>query len=250
LVSHTVRRWSWGLAISTVTAVAAFGVASWHANAAPSSPGSTPGATSGAAAEQPRVSNPSPVPEAAAGTGSDPLTTDEVGKARATALTPELAAKAKDVTGAAGPEYLSAEIAAPESGRRAELYYYDYATDKLVKQVVDVGTGKLIGSYSAAGLQPPASRREIEAARDLVLAGPFAKDLRDRFAQATGRALAGKDDLVVTAHVYRARPADTGAQECGWHRCLQLIVQAVGGPFIDANDIIIDLSGRTVARLK
>lgn len=248
MISHTVKRWSWGLSISTVTAVVAFGVASWHANAAPS-PGSTPGATS-AAAEPARVSDPSPVPEAAAGTGSDPLTTDEVGKARATALTPQLVAEAKDVTGAAGPEYLSAEIAAPESGRRAELYFYDYTTDKLVKQVVDLGTGKLIGSYSAAGLQPPASRREIEAARDLVLASPFAKDVRDRYAQATGRVFAGKDDLVVTAHVYRARPADTGAKECGRHRCLQLIVQAAGGPYLDANDIIIDLSGRTVARLK
>jgi hypothetical protein len=130
LRSSTVRRWSSGLGISVVTAVAAFGVASWQANAAPPSPGATPGA----ALEQPRVSDPSPAPEPAAGTGSDALTTDEVGKARTAALTPQRAAQARDVTGAAGREYLSAEIAADSTVRRPGLYYYDYRADKLVKQ--------------------------------------------------------------------------------------------------------------------
>jgi len=242
----TVRRWSWGLGISTMTAVAAFSVASWQANAAPPSPGATPGA----AAEQPRVSDPSAPPEPVAGTGSDPLTSTEVGKARAVALTPKLATGARDVTGAAGPEYLSAEIAADSTVRRAELYFYDYRTDKLVKQVVDLRTGKLTGSYSATGMQPPAAAREVDRALDLVLAGPYAADLRSRYAEATGRALGGKADLTVAAHIHHVRPADTVARSCGTHRCLQLVVQAADGQFIDFDDIIIDLSGRTVARLK
>ena len=241
----TMRRWSWGLGISALTAVTAFSAAAWQANAAPPSPGATE-----AAVQQPRVSDPSPVPAPAAGTGSDALTTDEITRARAAALTPKLAAEAEDVTGAAGPEFLSAELAADSTVRRAELYFYDYRTDKLIKQVVDLGTGKLTGSYSAAGLHQPAAAREVATALDLVLAGPHAATLGERYARATGRALAGKQDLVVTAHTHRTRPADTAARDCGAHRCLQLVVRAGDGPFVDLDDIIIDLSGRTVARLK
>ncbi|MEV4708802.1 hypothetical protein [Actinoplanes sp. NPDC049316] len=232
------------MGIATVTAVTAFGVASWHANAAPS-PG--PGT---AAAEQARVSDPDPGPEPATGVGRDALTSGEVDRARELAVTPELAAGAEDVTGAKGPEYLSADVLADGGGRRAELYYYDYKTDKLVKQVVDLKAGKLAESYSAAGMQRPASEREVATALDMLLADPLAAELKNAYQKATGKQFAGKDGLTVKAHVYKARPADTGAADCGKHRCLQLVVETADGLFIDVNDIIIDLSGRTVARLK
>ncbi|MET8153241.1 hypothetical protein ACIBSW_34180 [Actinoplanes sp. NPDC049668] len=235
------------LFVAAATALAAFGVVEWQANAAPPGPGAPPAA---ATAEPARVTDPSTPPEPAAGTGGDPLTTAELARARAVALTPRLAAGARDVTGAAGPEYLSAETAADGATRQAEVYYYDYRADRLVKQVVDLAGGKVTGSYAAAGMQPPASRREVDAALGLLLAGPFAADLRERYAAATGRAYAGAGDVVVTAHVYRARPADTtGARQCGAHRCLQLVVQAADGPFIDLDHLIFDLSGRSVARL-
>lgn len=239
------RTWGWGLGIATITAVTAFGVASWHANAAP-----PPGPGAGVAGEQPRVSNPSPAPETAAGVGGEALTSSEVDRARVAAVTPELAAGAEDVTGAKGPEYLSAEVLAEGGKRRAELYYYDYKTDKLVKQVVDLGTGKLAASYSAPGLQKPASEREVATALDLLLADPLAKELEDAYERTTGKQFAGKDGLTVKAHVYKAKPADSGTGDCGRHRCLQLVVQTSDGLFIDVNHIVIDLSGRTVARLK
>ncbi|MEU7903580.1 hypothetical protein [Actinoplanes sp. NPDC049118] len=239
------RKWAWGTGIAVVTAVTAFTAASWQANAAPS-----PGTPPGAAAEQPRVSDPKAGPEPATGTGSDPLTSAEVDRARKIAVTQQLAAGAEDVTGAAGPEYLSAEVDADSAGRGAELYYYDYRTDKLIKQVVDLTAGKLAGSFSAAKMQPPASQREVTTALDLLLADPLAADLKDAYRKATGKQLAGKDGLVADAHVYTADAADTGASQCGKHRCLQLVVQTADGHFIDVNHIIIDLSGRTAARLK
>ncbi|GIF12885.1 hypothetical protein FHX34_102822 [Actinoplanes teichomyceticus] len=239
------RKWGWGLGIATVSAVTAFGLASWQANAAPSAP-ATPGAT----ADQPRVSHPSPVPEAAAGTGSDPLTGTEVDRARGIALTPELAATARDVTGQPGPEYLAAELDAEGTGREAELYFYDYRTEKLYKQVVDVRTGKLVKSYSATGMQPPASEREAKVALDLLLADPLGANFREAYRKATGQQLGGADGLVPTAHVYTAKPADQGAGQCGASRCVQLIVKTADGHFINVTDLVIDLSGRTVARLK
>lgn len=238
------KRWGWGLGIATVTAVTAFGLASWQANAAPGTP-----SPSSPALMLPRVSNPSAGPELAAGTGSDPLTSTEVDKARAAAVTPQLAADARNVAGEAGPEYLSADLDADDTGRQAELYYYDYRTNKLVKQVVDVRTGKLVKSFSAAGMQPPASVRESSVALDLLLADPLGADFRTAYAKATGHQLAGKDGLVATAHIYTAKPADKGASQCGKSRCVQLIVQTGDGHFINVDDLIIDLSGRRVARL-
>ncbi|MBB2946443.1 hypothetical protein FB565_006211 [Actinoplanes lutulentus] len=226
------RQWAWGLGIATTSAVTAFGVAAWQANAAPTAPTPT------VAAEQPRVTDPSPLPEAATGRGSDALTSGEVATARAVALTPQLAAEAEDVTGKAGPEYLSAEVDPEAGGRQAELYFYDYKTEKLVKQVVDLKTGKLAKSFAATGMQPPASEQETKTALELLVADPL------------GQSLAGMDGLVPTAHIYTAKPADQGASQCGKSRCVQLIVQTEDGEFLSVSEFVVDLSGRTVARLK
>jgi hypothetical protein len=226
------RQWAWGLGIATTSAVTAFGVAAWQANAAPTPPTPT------VAAEQPSVTDPSPLPEPATGRGSDALTSGEVAKARALALTPQLAAEAEDVTGKAGPEYLSAEVDPEDGGRQAELYFYDYKTEKLVKQVVDLKTGKLAKSFAATGMQPPASEQETKTALELLVADPL------------GKALAGMDGLVPTAHIYTAKPADQGASQCGKSRCVQLIVQTEDGKFLSVSEFVVDLSGRTVARLK
>ncbi len=238
------RKWGWGLGIATASAVTAFGVASWQANAAPSTPTPT------VAAEQAKVSDPEPVPEAATGSGNDALTSNEVQRARTIALTPQLAANAEDVTGKAGAEYLSAEVDVEAGGREAELYYYDYKSEKLFKQVVDLKAGKLVNSFSAAGMQPPASEQESRTALELLIADPAGNTLKEAYRAATGKSLSGTEGLVPTAHIYTAKPADTGAEKCGRNRCVQLIVATADGQFLSVSEFIIDLSGRTVARLK
>lgn len=241
------RKWGWGLGIATASAVTAFGVASWQANAAPA-PSATAEPPGGSG--QARVSDPSPLPEAATGSGSDPLTSSELDKARTVALTPQLAADAEDVTGKAGPEYLSAEVDVEASNRQAEIYFYDYKAEKLVKQVVDLQTGKLAGSFSAAGMQPPASEQETRTALGMLVADPLGAGLKESYRKATGKELNGTDGLVAIAHTYTAKPADQGASQCGTNRCVQLIVQTESAQFLSVSEFIIDLSGRTVARLK
>jgi hypothetical protein len=236
-------KWGWVLGVATVTALIAFGVASWEASAAPS-PSAAPTAT----AEQASVSNPDPGPAPSAGIGQDALTSNEITEARALAETATLKAGAKDVVGAAGPEYLSADIADGDTGRTAELYYYDYHGNKLVKQVVDLGTGKLTGSYAATGMQLPPSDREVSTALQLLLANPLSSELKDAYTRATGKSFTGQD-LSPAAHIYHALPADTGAAQCGEDRCLRLIVQTQDGHILDLDKIIVDLSGRTVAHL-
>nr|BFE75747.1 hypothetical protein GCM10020092_090480 [Actinoplanes digitatis] len=230
-----------GLGIATVTAVTAFGVASWQANAAPS-----PGTPPGAAAEQPRVSDPRVAPEPATGTGSDPLTSAEVDRARKIAVIP--LSGGKDAAGAAGPEYLSAELDAESGGRSAELYYYDYKTDKLVKQVVDLKTGKLAGSYSAAKMQPPASQHEVAAALDILLADPLAADLKDAYRAATARSSrASRAWCRTRTSIRRMRPTAAAQWQApcpGWS-CRPRTAY-----YRRQHQMVIDLSGRTVARLK
>jgi len=237
-----VNKWGWGLGIATATALTAFGAASWHANAAPN-PGNPT-----AASEETLVSDPKPGPERKNGIGVDALTTDEVTRARTIALTPELAAQAKDVTGKAGPQYLSVELAA-DGSRTADVYFYDYGKNKLFKQVVDLQAGKLAKSFSADSMQLPATQPEVDAALDLLLADPAAADLKDAYKKATGKEFAGKDGLTVNAHVFKARAADPTVKQCGKHRCLQLVVETPDGLFIDVHQIIVDLSGRKIARL-
>jgi hypothetical protein len=152
------------------------------------------------------------------------------------------------VTGAVGPEYLSADIADSDTGRTAELYYYDYHGNRLVKQVVDLTGGKLTGSYAATGMQLPPSDREVQTALEILLANPLASELKNAYTQATGQPFTGQD-LSPSAHIYHALPADTGASQCGKDRCLRLIVQTRDGHILDLDKIIVDLSGRTVARL-
>lgn len=238
-------KWGWVLGVATVTAVIAFGVASWQANAAPS-----PSAPPTVAADQASVSNPDPGPAPSAGVGDDALTGNELNRARTLAETAQLKAGAKDVTGTAGPEYLAADIADTDAGtgRTAELYYYDYHGGKLVKQVVDLDHGKLTGSYAATGMQLPPSQREVGTALQLLLANPLSAELKDAYTRATGKPFTNQG-LTPTAHIYHAMPADTGASQCGQDRCLRLIVQTQDGHILDLDKIIVDLSGRTVARL-
>jgi len=240
------KRWlAWGAVATTAVVSAAFGITSLNAYAEP-----TPSKTPGAAADPARVSDPSPGPAPATGVGDDPLTAQEVEKARAVALTPELVESAKDGAGAKGPEYLSSEIIEGGKGRDAAFYFYDYDSDELVKQVVDVTRGEVTGSFRAKDMQLPASDREVATALDLVLDDPVGADVKKLYTQVTGEPWSGKDKLKVGAHIYSARPADTTASQCGRHRCLQLVARVTDGPFVDLNDIIIDLSGRTVVRVK
>ena len=238
------KRTAWRAVTIAAAVSAAFAVATLGASATPPDPNPR------VAAEQATVSDPQPGPAPVTGVGDDPLTRQEVDKARAAALTPQLTGSATDVTGGKGPEYLSWEIVEGGQGREAAFFFYDYHTDELVKQVVDVVAGKVTGSFRAKDMQRPASDREVATALDLLLADPLGAHVRALYTQVTGRPWTGKDRLKVGAHIYHTRAADTDARDCGKHRCVQLVARVTDGPFVDLNDIIIDLSGRTVVRVK
>jgi hypothetical protein len=219
-----------GIAAAAVVAVT---VAALGAAAAPS-PGATPGA---------------PASPAARGVGSDPLTATESQPVRAKAAAVASVAGGQGVTGAAGAEFLTAQIRTGDSTRRADVYYYDYATNSLIKVVVDVATGAVVKTYSATGMQLPATDAEVADGLRLLLASPLSAGLRSGYATATGKPLTGPAELLAKAHTYQAEHAGQPAAQCGQHRCLQLSVQTTTGTYIDVNDLIVDLSARTVVRI-
>jgi hypothetical protein len=227
---------------------------------------STGGGPQGSAAEQGQAATqPLGVVEdapaqAKKGTGRDPLTDDEIRRARTLAVTRGFRDSSQDVTGDKGPERLStdlaelepAEVGAADPPRRAEVTYYDYTDDTYVTKTVDLGPGKVTDTDTQRGVQPPPSHDEAVEAVRLLLADQRGDGLKKDYKDATGRALTKPGQLAVTGFVYRAGvegPGPASLRDCGKHRCVRLFTRVVNGPWIDARQMVIDLSARSVARL-
>ncbi|GAA2636661.1 Tat pathway signal sequence domain protein [Streptomyces vastus] len=195
-----------------------------------------------------------------AGTGdADPLTDDEITRAQQAALAGDrtLRTTSEDVQGQDGtPQFLSADLAdltAEPSGREgkrhADVYFYDYRDDRFVKKTVDLGTGKVVRTESATGVQPAPSGQESREALKVLLASPLGDGVRQDFEAATGRSLAAPAQLRVQGLAYE-RSGTAGPADCdGGHRCVRLFTHVVGGPWIDTRQFVIDLSARTAHRL-
>jgi hypothetical protein len=178
-----------------------------------------------------------PVP--AAGTGRDPLTPAETTRARDLALASPGAAT--DVTGAAGPELLTVRRG-DGTGRQAEVLAYDYHTDILVKVAVDLSAGRVTGTFTGTGMQPPATAREVAAAVDLLWRDTLGDVMRERFRRDTGSAPVTAAELDAGAQIYTGEP-------CPRHRCVLLLLHRTGAPYLDLTDLVVDLSAGKVVRL-
>ncbi|MFE0389146.1 Tat pathway signal sequence domain protein [Streptomyces bungoensis] len=192
------------------------------------------------------------------GTGSDPLTDDELRSAARIAAGGQLAG-ARNVDGDRGPQRLSVDLADPDADelddphapRRADVTFYDYGSDALVTKTVNLETGKVEQTGTHHGVQPPLSRAENAEAARLLIADPLGAGLKADYKDATGHELTSPDQLLLNGAVYRAVPGGQPAvlDTCGEHRCVRLFPKVVNGPWIDARRLVIDLSARKVAEL-
>ncbi|MFJ7337395.1 Tat pathway signal sequence domain protein [Streptomyces sp. NPDC101110] len=193
------------------------------------------------------------------GEGSDPLTGDELERAEKIALSRQLFSSSESVDGERGPQRLGVDLAEPEADeaagsdapRRADVTFYDYRDDTLVTRTVDLGSGKVVHTDTRHGVQPPLSRAEKAEAAGLLIADPLGAGLKADYKDATGKALTSPDQLQLSGAVYRAAPGAQPAvlDKCGEHRCVRLFPKIKNGPWVDARSLVIDLSGRKVARL-
>lgn len=190
------------------------------------------------------------------GTGRDPLTDDELERARRLAAAPA-ERTGRDAAGDRGPQHLTADLAEPlpsEAGsaappRRAIVSYYDYRTDRLVTSTVDVTTGTVESRAARQGVQPSPVRAELTEAVELILASPHGAGLRADYRDATGTPLTTPAPLTLSGYVYRKEReavVPPGLRSCGVHRCVRVVTRITGGPWIDTRDLAVDLSARTV----
>ena len=203
--------------------------------------------------ETAEITEPAAGPAPAAGTGRDALTPAESSAALALAIDPDIRNRTTDVDGAAGPEIMTVQLPAdvPSGGpRRAEVLLYDYRTDRLLKRVVDLTGRRVVQTFTATGMQPPATARETTAAATLLWEDKLAELVRDRYQTRTGAPLTSLEQLSIQSQTFIADPGSRpAASACGTHRCLILLPQPPGGQFIDLTDVVVDLSARTVLRL-
>ncbi|MFF9028313.1 Tat pathway signal sequence domain protein [Streptomyces iakyrus] len=230
---------------------------------APQAAGAAGAAGAGEAAAGGRAVAPGVVEAAPAegqrGEGRDPLTDDELQRAEKIALSRQLFQSSESVDGDRGPQPLGVDLAEPEADeagrpdapRRADVTFYDYRDDTLVTRTVDLGTGKVVATGTQHGVQPPLSRAEKAEAAGLLIADPLGSGLKADYQDATGKALTSPDQLQLSGAVYRAAPGAQPAvlDQCGEHRCVRLFPKIKNGPWVDARQLVIDLSARKVARL-
>ncbi|WP_030338681.1 hypothetical protein [Streptomyces sp. NRRL S-1022] len=197
--------------------------------------------------------------EAKQGTGRDPLTDDELGRAEKAAEAGRLSATGRDVAGDRGPQRLSTDLAEPEAAeaddpqapRRADVTFYDYRNDTLVTRTVDLATGKVVHTGTRHGVQPPPARAESAEAARILIADPLGAGLKADYKDATGKELTSPDQLELSGGIYAASPGAQPAvlDRCGEHRCVRLFTKVLNGPWIDTRDLVIDLSTRKAAAL-
>ncbi|MER7345665.1 Tat pathway signal sequence domain protein [Streptomyces aurantiacus] len=218
-----------------------------------------------AAAQQQQAPRPGVVeaapPEGDKGIGSDPLTDRELERAEQLALTGAVRMRSEDVEGHRGPQHISTNLAElpPEEAddatppRRARVTYYNYADDTLLTKTVNLTTGKVEQADTARGAQPPPTRDEVAQAAALIIADPLGKGLKADYKDIMGKELTSPGQLVLSGGAFRKETEEQlppRLAACGEHRCVRVMSKVVHGPWINTRDLIVDLSARTVTRVR
>lgn len=167
------------------------------------------------------------------------------------AQTPEFAAGI-DVFGGEGMQFLSTDVADPnaysDGQRRLLSLYYDYGSNETVSMIVNVTTGQIEEVVRASGSQPAPSEAETVVGWELLLESDVAAPLRSEFSALTGgSALVPESaEIELTAHSFITDAGTFGADSCGIDRCVQLLAQVNGGPFLTTTAYVVNLSTKTV----
>jgi hypothetical protein len=198
-------------------------------------------------------------------TGTDPLTPSEVNLVLRVSLnSPQIQqarVRAQAAFRAARPQalddvqYLYAQRYdeakdAPPDLRRANAIFYNYANDEVIHQIVNVKTGDVeeIVIEQGNGNQPAVTSIESNTAIQLILdhatLGPA---LRKMHQQATGQTLADASQVRAQGGIFFVDSAIGSPLEpitviCKYHRCVQLFIPYNDTHFIDASNLVVDLS--------
>lgn len=176
----------------------------------------------------------------------DPPTEAEFGYALGLAVAKQSTAGLR-VDGSAGYEFLSVAVPSDvEPGaRELQILSFDYEANELVAQKVDLVAGT-VEEQRGTGLPAPPSDRESLFAMDLLIKSPQAGDVRAAFKRLTGDDLASPAQLRYTGTSNVPGGASVVAPKCETNRCVTFQGRAHDGAWLYLNQLIVDLSDKTV----
>ena len=160
-----------------------------------------------------------------------------------------MAGTGERVDGTPGLQFLSIDLAESDRRARSTINSYDYATDELVTQVVDLASGK-VDTTRAKGVQLPPSKREVDTAMVRLLADPEEPGAQGRLQGHTGVALTSPDQLDYAGGAWTADEKSEGAEQCGEHRCVFFQIRTEDGRGLVMVDRIVDLSADKIEVIK
>jgi len=199
---------------------------------------------------------------AQSGGGYDPLSQEELERALTAALQAGLAGGADSEISAAAidQEVLLVErhqskksdLQSASIIRQGDVYVYDYNTDTLKHAIVNLNTNETIAVEEMQNVQLPLTEREVNRALDLIFENEqLRNELSSRYQSVTGAELNNVDQLRVKAFVFRADSmpdrVNTLSQECGIHRCAQVLLYTDDDTILEVQPIV-DLSRQIVTQ--
>lgn len=187
------------------------------------------------------------------GSGRDPLSTDEVGYAIHVATSDASAAGATDVNGTTAPEVLYVDLpeqAVRTKARSALVVLYNYATNSVLNQVVDLAAGKVVTSTKGTNLQPPTTSTEADTAIEIAIRSEEPLSFKKEFEGSEGVPLISADQVEYVAGSWVYDGTTKFGQECGKQRCAQLMVSTASGTYLSTFDFVVNLSTKSVVATK
>jgi hypothetical protein len=195
--------------------------------------------------------------------GSDPLTPNEITLIKKIAsespalklqsdkaskrVRPSRTALLSDVQFVFTQRHIEKKDAPPEL-RRADVFYYDYASDEVLHQVINVKTGEVEEVFTSSDLRLPVASIEATAAVQLILDHPqLGSTLRKLHKQVSGHELALASNVAAQGGLFfresaLGTPLERVTAICEFHRCVQLFLPYDETHFIDSSNLVIDLS--------
>jgi len=185
--------------------------------------------------------------------GSDPLTPQEIAAVLAAAGPPLTAADAASSQEILLVERHEAGKGQHSSARQGDLYTYDYATDTLIYSIVDVASGEVTAVERLHGVQLPLNANEEQRALALIQADTALwSGLAERYAAITGAPLTQLNQLQTKVAVFHAdvmpERLNQAAQQCGAHRCAQVLIFTVDKTLLELMPLV-DLSQGQVVQV-
>lgn len=222
-----------------------------QATSTPPDPGSTPIAADSSDADAPEKSE-SVAPPVVIAAAYDQLSGEEVSYVRYLGAQTADFAAGVDVFGDPGLQFLSTDVADPQSytdgQRRLLSLYYDYATNEMVGLLINVTLATVESVQRASGSQPAPTDAETAYAWEILLDSELSEPVATEFAALTGGSALtpGSAEVELTAHSFTSDAASFGAESCGVDRCVQLLAQVNGGAYLTTSTLVVNLSTRTV----